>query len=558
MLAPAAAVPIDCQDGGVQRFDLLIAGGTVVDGSGEPRYEAAVGVTAATGQAASRIDIVRDPGEIAYARTNAARTIDATGKVVAPGFIDLHSHSGLTILAEPLHEPKIRQGVTTEVIGVDGNAYAPFERPDDLAAFVELNAGLDGHPDIDYDWDTVASYLGRFDGKVSPNIAFLVGNSALRIGAIGWQDQRADQAHLMRMGSMLREALEEGAFGLSSGLDYPPGSFASTAELAALARVAAARGGFYHTHVRYPLGDRFLDPFREAIEIGRRAAAATHITHFYHRATFPGTADQMLGLVDDARAASLDVTFDAYPYEWASTRLLITIPTWVQAGGPGPTRERLADRAVRAKIRNELRERGQLFAGPGGLVDIRLGYFAQPENLRWEGMTLGEIGAEMGGPELVDLLCDLLLSEGLRLNQVTPGPNTDGIRRFYRHPVAMVGTDSTFIGAKPSPRTYGSYPRILGQFVRDEAILSLETAVAKMTSMPAARLGLRDRGTIADGHVADLVVFDPARIRSNATYDEPRRFPDGIQQVIVDGTPVVDGGAHTGATPGRALRRGRD
>ena len=185
------------------------------------------------------------------------------------------------------------------------------------------------------------------------------------------------------------------------------------------------------------------------------------------------------------------------------------------------------------------------------------GYFARPENLRFEGRTLGDVGKEIGG-DLVDVLCDLLLAEGLRLNQVTPGPHTDGIRRFYRHPVSMVGTDSTFVGAKPSPRSYGSYPRILGQFVRDEALLSLEAAVAKMTSMPAARLGLKRRGRIADGFVADIVVFDPKTVRANATYDEPRRFPDGIEHVIVNGTPVIDGGQHTGALPGRALRRGRD
>jgi N-acyl-D-amino-acid deacylase len=321
--------------------------------------------------------------------------------------------------------------------------------------------------------------------------------------------------------------------------------------------VAAKAGGFYHTHVRYPLGDRFLDPFREAIEIGRRGGAPAHITHFYHRATFPGTPEQMLQLVDDALAEGLDVTFDAYPYEWASTRLLITVPPWVQAGGPGPTKERLADPAVRERIRSELRERGVLYAGAGGIADIRLGYFARPENLRFEGRTLGDVGQEVGG-ELVDVLCDLLLAEGLRINQVTPGPHTDGIRRFYRHPVAMVGTDSTFIGAKPSPRSYGSYPRILGQFVRDEALLSLEEAVAKMTSMPAARLGLKDRGRIADGLVADLVVFNPVTVRANATYDEPRRFPDGIEHVIVNGTLVVDESVHTGATPGRAVRRGRD
>ncbi|HJW21300.1 MAG TPA: amidohydrolase family protein, partial [Candidatus Limnocylindrales bacterium] len=328
-------------------------------------------------------------------------------------------------------------------------------------------------------------------------------------------------------------------------------------ELAGLAGEAAALGGFYHSHVRYTLGDRFLDPFREAIEIGRRGPAAAHITHFYHRTTFPGTPEQMLALVDDARAEGLDVTFDAYPDEWASTRLLITLPIWVQDGGPGPTKERLADRAVRGRIRAELNDRGVLYAGSGGLADIRLGAFARPENLRWESRTLGQVGGELGR-DLVDVLCDLLLAEDLRINQVTPGPHTDGIRRFYRHPLAMVGTDSTFVGAKPSPRTYGSYPRILGQFVRDEALLSLEAAVAKMTSLPARRLGLTSRGRLADGLVADLVVLDPARVRSNATYDEPRRFPDGIEHVLVNGEAVVRDGAMTGTLPGRSVRRGRD
>ena len=542
--------------GRMDGFELLIVGGTIVDGTGSPRGPGALGIRA------GRLHPLRDPASIAAAtaaaQAGSGRIIDATGKVVAPGFIDLHSHSGLTILSEPRHEPKVRQGVTTEVIGVDGNAYAPFADPDDLAAFVELNAGLDGHPPGGRaDWDTVESYLERFDGRVSVNIAFLVGNAALRIAALGWDEVEADRRALDRMRSMLREGLEAGAFGVSSGLDYPPGSYASTRELAELANEAGRLGGIYHTHVRYPLGDRFLDPFREAIEIGRRGEAPAHLTHFYHRATFPGTPDQMLALVDDARAEGLDVTFDAYPYEWASTRLLITIPTWVQAGGPGPTKERLADPAVRARIRAELQARGVLYAGAGGLADIRLGYFARPEHARWEGRTLGEIGRETG-EDLVELLCELLLKEGLRLNQVTPGPNLDGIRRFYQHPVAMVGTDSTFVGAKPSPRSYGSFPRILGQFVRDEGILGLEEAIAKMTSMPAARLGLRDRGRLVDGYVADVVVFDPARVRALATYDEPRQFPEGIEHVIVGGVPVVDGEVHTGATPGRALRRGTD
>ena len=527
--------------------DLLLVGGTIVDGTGAPGRPGTVAIDG------DRLRLL--PPDARH--PPAAHTIDATDRVVAPGFIDLHSHSGLMILADPRHEPKVRQGVTTEVIGVDGNCYAPFEDPEDLARFVRLNAGLDGHPDIDYDWDTVASYLTRFDGRVAVNIAFLVGNSALRIAALGWDDVPADAKALDRQRALLREAMAEGAFGLSSGLDYPPGSYATTEELAELTREAGRSGGFYHTHVRYPLGDRFLDPFREAIEIGRRGEAPAHITHYYHRKTFPGTPDDMLRLVDDARAEGLDVTFDTYPYEWASTRLLIMIPPWVQSGGPDATKERLVDRAVRDRIRRELGERGVLYAGAGGLADIRLGYFARPDNARWEGRTLGEVVAETGA-DPIDQLADLLIDEDLRVNEVTPGPHTEGLRTFYRHPVGMVGTDSTFVGDKPSPRTYGSYPRILGQFVRDERVLSLEEAVRKMTSAPAARLGLRDRGVLRDGAAADVVVFDPATIRSNATYDAPRRFPDGIDHVIVNGTLAVDQGTHTGATPGRALRHRRD
>jgi N-acyl-D-amino-acid deacylase len=543
--------------GWMQAFEVLVTGGTIVDGTGTPGFEGAVGIIAGRDGLDATLAVLRDPAAIAEAEPGAGRVIDAVGKVVAPGFIDLHSHSGLSLLAEPVHAAKVRQGVTTELIGVDGNAYAPFPDAADLEAFVELNGGLDGRPDIAFDWDTVESYLGRFDGRSGVNVAFLVGNSALRIPTVGWEDREADPAAVGRMRSMLREGMEEGAFGVSSGLDYPPGGFASTAELAALANEAAKLDGIYHTHVRYALGDRFLDPFREAIEIGRRGGAPAHITHFYHRATFPGPPEQMLELVDDARAEGLDVTFDAYPYEWASTRLLITIPMWVQAGGPRPTKERLADRDTREAIRTELRQRGVLDAGAGGIADIRLGYFGRPENLRFEARTLGEVATEIG-KDIVDVICDLLLAEDLRLNQVTPGPHTDGIRRFYQHPISMVGTDSTFVGEKPSPRTFGSYPRILGQFVRDEALFSLETAVAKMTSMPADRLGITTRGRIADGLAADLVVFNPLTVRSDATYEEPREYPCGIEHVFVNGVPVVDGVIHTGETPGHALRRGRD
>jgi N-acyl-D-amino-acid deacylase len=531
-----------------QPFDLIIENGTVVDGSGERGFAAAVAVRD------GRLQVIRGETEEVV---EATRRIDASGLVVAPGFIDLHSHSGLMIFADPLHEPKVRQGVTTEVIGVDGLSYAPIPDPADLEALVHMNSGLDGWPDIAYDWSSVESYLERLDAlRPSVNLALLVGNSALRMAAIGWEEVEATEAHVRNMRSMLREAMEQGAVGLSSGLDYPPGAYAGTDELAQLTAEATAHGGFYHTHVRYGLGDRYLDPFREAIEIGRRGDGPAHITHFYHRQTFPGGPGPMLELVDDARAEGLDVTFDTYPYEWASTRLLIMIPPWAQAGGPMPTRERLADTAVRDRIRRELAERGVLFAGRRAWDDVRLGAFTTPDLLRWEGRTLGEL-IEDRGDDPVDVLCDLLLAEDLRVNQVTPGPWTETLRDFIRHPVGMIGTDSTFVGDKPSPRTYGSYPRVLGQFVREEALLSLEEAVRSMTSAPAARLGMTDRGLLRDGFAADIVVFDPGRVRSNATYDEPRQYPDGIEWVIGGGEVVVERGAHTGARSGRVLRSGR-
>jgi N-acyl-D-amino-acid deacylase len=311
--------------------DILIHGGTVVDGSGSDGFPADVVIvgdrlrvvprTAEEGSNGGAAGSAAGPTGGASSGA-AGRIIDATGMVVAPGFIDLHSHSGLMILADPRHEPKVRQGVTTELIGVDGNSYAPFPRHEDLLAFVELNAGLDGDPAIAYDWDSVAGHLGRLDRSVAVNVGYLIGNSALRASVAGWDERPATQGEIASMRAMLREGMEEGAFGLSSGLDYPPGSYADTAELVALAEEAARHGGIYHTHVRYQLGDRYLDPFREAIEIGRRGGAPAHITHFYHRATYPGGPEPMLALVDDARTEGLDVTYDSYPYEWSSTRLL--------------------------------------------------------------------------------------------------------------------------------------------------------------------------------------------------------------------------------------------
>ena len=267
-------------------LELLIGNGLIIDGTGSPGYYGGVGVEG---------DVVRVlRGDLSS--VEAARTIDATGHVVCPGFIDMHAHSGLVLLSEPRHEPKVRQGITTELIGVDGNSYAPFRSREAFRRFVELNSGLDGNPSLPGNWSTVESYLNMFDRRAAVNIAYIVGNSPVRIGAIGWEDTPATASDIANMKAMVREAMEEGAFGLSTGLDYPPGSFADTDELVELSNQVAALGGIYHTHVRYRMGDQFLDPFKEAIEIGRRSGVPVHITHFYQRVPSRGGARRLIQL----------------------------------------------------------------------------------------------------------------------------------------------------------------------------------------------------------------------------------------------------------------------
>jgi N-acyl-D-amino-acid deacylase len=526
--------------------DVLITGGTIVDGSANPGYAAALAVDG------GRLRIVRGSAEL----PEAARHIDATGLVVAPGFIDMHSHSGLMIFDDPLHLPKVSQGVTTELIGIDGNSYAPFHTHEQLTDFVKMYAGLDGSPDIDYDWDSVASYLSHFDGSVSVNLAMVIGNSALRVCAVGWDDKEAGPAAVADMRAMLREGMQEGAFGLSTGLDYPPGSYAPTEELIQIGQEAGRWGGFYHTHLRNRLGDRFLDPMREAVEICLRGELPLHLTHLYHRVTYPAGTGAMFGVVEDAMRQGVEVTFDTYPYEYSSTTLLIRIPQWVQSGGPDACLERLSTPRVRARMREEMADAGELEGWERQFDHIRVGGFSCSDYAGYEGRRVGEIARERG-QRVLDTVCDLLVGEQLAVNEVGPGPHGATLPRFVEHHLGMVGTDSIFLGAKPSPRTYGAYPRILGDFVREESLLSLPEAIRKMTSFPAQRLGISDRGLLRDGLAADVTVFDPARVRALATYDEPRVQSQGIEYVLVNGTLVIDGGRHTGATPGLALRRGR-
>ncbi|GAA4389356.1 N-acyl-D-amino-acid deacylase family protein [Tsukamurella soli] len=525
--------------------DLLITNGTVVDGTGNPGYRAAVAIEGDT------LRIVRGTRELPEAQ----RTIDATGLTVCPGFFDLHSHSALIVQSEPDHFPKVQQGVTTEVIGIDGNSYAPFKTREQLTSFVRMYAGLDGHPDdIAYDWDSTASLLRKYDRRTSVNIATMVGNAALRLSVVGWDMIPATPGHIADMKAMLREAMQEGAFGLSTGLDYPPGSYASTDELIELAQAAGEFGGFYHTHLRNTLGDRFLDPIREAVTICRRGELPLHLTHLFHRANSPYGAQRIFDLITEAQGGGVEVTFDSYPYEWGSTTAIIKLPQWAQEGGPEATVDRLTDTEVRERIRKDIAARTSYAAWIRSMDYVRLGHFSQPSLLRYEGLTLGEI-VRTEQRDAVDVFCDILVAERLAINEVAPGPWPVTLAKFVTHPEGMVGTDSIFLGDKPSPRTYGAYPRILGDLVREEKLMSLAEAIRKMTSYPAQRLGVLDRGILRDGLKADVTIFDFNTIRPVGTYDDPRHQCEGVHYVINNGVLVIDQGVHTGAHPGRALRR---
>lgn len=524
-------------------FDLLIRGGLIVDGTGSPGFHAAVGVEGDT------VAILR--GDVAGAE--AARVIDATGLVVAPGFIDLHSHAGLTMLGEPRHEPKVRQGVTTELIGIDGISHSPFHSRAELERAIWLDSGLNGEPPS-ADWLTTAEHCSRYDGTVAINVAIIQGNNPLRSWAVGWNDRPATPAEVADMQAALRESMEEGAWGLSSGLDYPPGAYASTEELVALAGTAARLGGFYHTHTRTTLTSRgHLAPFREAVDIGRRGGCPVHLTHYRQPAQGTGSHLDYLGLVEDARAEGLDVTFDCYSYPFSGTTLVILLPLWARDGGPEALMARLRDPDERARMTRDI-ERGPWTGdlwSENWLTNLR-----RPENEHLDGLTVADI-ARLRGQSPAEAVYDLLIEENLGVSTVGLGTNAHTLSAFVAHPFGMIASDAILFGDHPNPRTYGCFPIVLAEFVRAERHLRLPEAVRKITSFPAQRLGIPDRGILRDGFRADVVCFDPSTVRTQATKAHPRRFPEGIPYVIVNGVVVIDQGEHTGALPGRALRRGR-
>ena len=519
--------------------DLLIQNGMVIDGSGSPGFFAAVATEGDT------VSVHR--GDVSH--IDADRVIDAAGHVVCPGFVDIHSHAGLTILGEPHHDPKVRQGVTTELVGIDGISHAPFKTQEELHRYIWLDSGLNGYPPLPADWLTVADLLGKYDNKVAINVAYILGNSPARIWSVGWNDRPATPEEMEDMKAVVREAMEEGAYGLSTGLDYPPGSYADTAELAALSEVAAGLGGIYHTHTRASLRSQgLLAPWEEALEIGRRSGCPIHLTHYRQSAQGVGSHLDYLGLVENARDEGMDVTFDCYTYPYSGTTVTIGLPHWAKDGGPERLMAALQDADDRARMKRELsRDR---------LENNWLTNFTQPQNRQYDGRLITDI-AEMRDQDPEDALFDLLVEENLGISTVGLGTNPQTLPAFVSHPCGMIASDAILFGEYPNPRTYGCFPIVLAEFVRAEKHLQLPEAIRKMTSFPAQRLGIPDRGLLVDGFKADIVVFNPDTVKTHATKDDPKHFPVGIEYVIVNGQVVIQQGENTGALPGRGLRRGR-
>jgi N-acyl-D-amino-acid deacylase len=528
-------------------LDLKIEGATVLDGTGAVGGRADVGV---------REEVIAAVGDLA--REPAGRVVTAAGRTVAPGFIDMHSHSDWRLGVNRRAESKIRQGVTTEVVGNCGFSPAPVS-PEFRAEFRDFALFLP--KGVEYDFPTVGDYLTALDGDgTALNVVQLVGHGSLRVAAMGFARRSPTAAELGRMQRALADGIEDGAWGFSTGLIYAPGSFAATEEIVDLARVAARHRGFYASHIRGE-GATLLDAVREAIRVGRDADLPVQISHVKAagRPNWGKVADA-LALIDAAAAEGLDVLADVYPYTASSTSLRTLLPDWALEGGIDAMIARLDDPPTRARIREQLEApTGQSLLERIGWENVMIAWCATRKDA--EGRRVTEIAAARGMAPF-DAACELIADERGKAATILFQLDEADLRRALAHPRVMIGSDGSALApygelgaGKPHPRSYGTFPRVLGEYAREQRVLALAQAVHKMTGLPARRLGLRDRGVIRVGAKADLVVFDPRRVADQATYQDPHRYPVGIDHVVVNGRLVIKDGEHTGSLPGRVLRQ---
>lgn len=522
---------------------LLIRSGQVVDGSGAPRITADVAVDG---------DRILEVGDLAGVQ--AEIIVDATGCVVTPGFVDMHSHTDFTLPILPTADSLVRQGITTAVVGQCGASPAPL-LPETRQQVIEAIRSEERPLPWDA-WSTFGTYLDHLvQAGISINIVPLVGQGMVRAGVMGFTARAANEEEIARMQAKVRQALDEGAVGISTGLIYPPGSYASTEELIAVTRPVGDRGGFYFSHIRGE-GETLLEAVAEAIRIGRETGASVEISHF--KAT--GQANwhksaEALALIEQARAEGLDVTADLYPYVASSTGLSATLPAWAHEGGRPALLARLADPDTGGQIRDELKRQSAARDRDWSQVFIS----SASRNRAYDGRPISELAKEAGlAPH--NWVCDALLETEAHIGMISFGMSEENRERELRFPTMMIGTDGyalnvdgSLSAGKPHPRSFGTFPRVLGFYVRQRGVLTLEEGVRRMTGLPAQKLRWTDRGLVKRGHKADLVVLEPESVIDRATFQEPHQYPEGIQHVIVNGKPVIRDGDHTQSRPGVVL-----
>ncbi len=526
-------------------LDLVLRNGTVFDGTGANGFRADVGIQG---------EWIREIGDLFS--TPAQRVLDCTGLYVTPGFIDMHTHSDLDLFVDPHSSPKIRMGVTLEVLGQDGISVAPM-RPEHVDQVrTQLGALLGDHP-IEWRWGRVSEYLSLLHRRTTVNVSYLVPHGALRWWVMGFDARAATPKELDAMCALLRESIREGAVGISTGLIYPPCIYADWSELVALATTTARSGGFWVVHIRNE-GDRCEEALQEMVDLARASGCPLHVSHFkvtgrenFHR------ADRLAAMLNQAILEGLDVTCDQYPYAAGCTVLGACLPPWAHDGGSSATLKRLEDPAARARMREEIE-------GPGGGMwqsmvrsatygGIVISTVASSRNREVIGKSLAQIARERS-VDPADTLFDLLREEGMKAAMIIHGQSEDVVAKFMRLPFQTVGTDG-IRGAKPHPRLYGTYPRILGRYVRERRHLTWPDAIRRMTGAPATRLGLSDQGLIRAGMRGSIAVFDPERIIDRATYEDPMRDPEGIRYVLVNGQIALENGVETRVLAGRVCSK---
>ncbi len=523
----------------MSHHEILVSGGTVVDGTG------AAGVAADVGIDGGRIAAVAAPGAL-----SGDVAIDAGGLVVAPGFVDLHSHADFSIAGHPAADTALAQGVTTLVTGNCG--WSPFP-VGDLAELRAASAFL--RPQLDWSWTDAAGYADAVDAtRPAVNLALQVGHSALRLAAFGGAERAPEPAELARMADLLATAAAQGVWGFSTGLIYAPGAYADAAEITALARVAAEHGLLYSTHIRGE-ADTLLDAVAEAIGAARESGVRLEISHLKAMGrSNHGAVTAALRMIDEARTDGVDVTCDVYPYTASSTTLTSRLPAWAMDGGVPRLLERLADPATRERIAAGLRDRMSRDVDPEGVVVAELppGPFSGSR-----GRSVADVARQLG-TEPAEAALRLLAGHQGAVAVVNHAMAQEDVDTVLRHPVASVASDGWVLTptgeGRPHPRSFGTFTRVLGRHVR-AGDLALADAVRKMTALPASRLGMTDRGVLAPGAVADVAVFDPATVADRSTYDDPWQLSTGVRHVLVRGEAVLADGVPTGARPGGVLRR---